>query len=287
MSSKKIMITGGRGMLGRQITDDFKGDHTIYIADIDDTDITDFDRFLKFSKEINPDIIIHAAAYTRVDGAETESDFAYKLNALGSKNVAMVAEIVKAKIIYISTDYVFDGISNKPYNEYDAPNPSSVYGKSKYAGEVFVRENSSDYIIARISWLYGLGGPSFLHTMNRLSVEGVRELKVVNDQIGNPTSTIAVSRKLKSLIDSNIDLKGVFHLTCEGSASWYDLAVNFFKLRGFFDQQVTPCASSEYPTPAKRPENSQLDKMNLRLNNLDPMPKWQDALKEFVDIEKW
>ena len=286
MNSKKIMITGGRGMLGRQITDDFKSEHTIYIADIDDTDITDLDRFHKFTKEINPDIIIHAAAYTRVDGAETESDFAYKLNALGSKNVAVVAEAVKAKIIYISTDYVFDGVSSKPYNEYDTPNPTSVYGKSKYAGEVFVKENSSDYLITRISWLYGLGGPSFLHTMNRLSVDGVNELKVVNDQIGNPTSTIAVSRKLKSLINSDIDLKGIFHLTCEGSASWYDLAVAFFKLRGF-DQKVTPCSSLEYKTPAKRPANSQLDKMNLRLHNLEQMPNWQDALKEFVDIENW
>jgi len=283
---QKIMITGGRGLLGRQLEREFSQSYEIVILGREEADITDYNKVRDFVISHKPDIIIHAAAYTKVDKAEEEIDEAFKLNAIGSKNIAIISEEINAKLVAISTDYIFDGTLDRAYTEYDIACPISAYGRSKYAGEKAIATYSTNYIIARVSWLYGLGGPSFLHTMKRLADEGRDEIRVVDDQLGNPTSTIAVARALHNIIKSEIDLTGIIHFTCEGEASWFDLATKFFELMKI-DQKVSRCTTDTYPTPAKRPANSRLDKMNLRLYNLPPMPNWIDSLKEFIELERW
>ena len=219
---------------------------------------------------------------TAVDKCETEVDLAYKLNAFGSANVAAACFRNNIRLIAISTDYVFDGNLDRPYNEFDtATGGRTVYGKSKFAGEEAIRRHCPDHVICRISWLYGEGGPSFVHTMLALADGSRKELKVVSDQIGNPTSTTAVARQLKNIL-VNRELAGTFHLTCEGEASWADFAKEIFRLKGL-DQKVVPCRTEDFPRPAPRPANSRLDKMMLRLAGLPPMPPWQEALKEFLE----
>lgn len=279
----KLLVTGGKGMLGRTLQNEF-GDCELAIADLPEADITDaagFDRFLATHK---PDAVFHCAAMTAVDRCESEIEQAYKLNAFGTANVAAACNRHGARLIAISTDYVFDGDSDRPYNEFDrATGGNTVYGKSKFAGEEAVRTLCPDHVICRISWLYGHGGPSFVHAMMSLA-DGTRPaLKVVADQHGNPTSTAAVARRLRDIL-ANPGLSGTFHLTCEGEATWFEFAQEIFRLAGK-DQSVTPCTTDEFPRPAPRPKNSRLDKMMLRLAGLPPMPDWRDALAEFMKSE--
>lgn len=279
----KLLITGGRGMLGRTLQKELK-EFEIVIADLPEADITDRCRFAEFLQENAPDTVIHCAAMTAVDACETEAEKAFALNALGSANVAWACARQKCRLIAISTDYVFDGSLDRPYNEFDkAGGGRSVYGQSKFAGEEAVRQNCADHLICRISWLYGAGGPSFVHTMMKLA-DGTRPfLKVVSDQIGNPTSCLAVARQLRNIIGRK-ELTGTFHLTCEGEASWADFAEEIFRLAKA-EQQVLRCTTAEFPRPAPRPANSRLDKMMLRLNQLPPMPHWKEALAEFMKTE--
>jgi len=179
---------------------------------------------------------------------------------------------------------VFDGASPRPYDEFDrATGGATVYGQSKFAGEKMIRRHCPNHVICRISWLYGPGGPSFVHTMMKLADGGHAELKVVGDQIGNPTSTLAVARKLHEIVDRP-ELAGTFHLTCEGEASWFEFASAIFRLAGIV-RKVVPCTTADYPRPAPRPANSRLDKMMLRLHGLAPMPDWKTALAEFMAEE--
>ena len=279
----KLLITGGKGMLGRTLQEEFKVDD-IVIADLPEADITDAAEFDTFLAQNRPDVVIHCAAMTAVDKCESEIEFAYKLNALGTANVAAACNRHGVRLIAISTDYVFDGDSDRPYNEFDhATGGHTVYGQSKFAGEEAVRTHCPNHVICRISWLYGHGGPSFVHAMMSLA-DGTRPmLKVVADQHGNPTSTTAVARQLRNIL-ANPQLVGTFHLTCEGEATWYEFAQEIFRLAGK-TQAVSPCTTDEFPRPAPRPKNSRLDKMMLRLAGLPPMPDWHDALAEFMKSE--
>ena len=279
----KILLTGGKGMLGRTITAEL-ADFEVIPTDLPEGDITDAASFDALLKKHQPDAVIHCAAMTAVDKCESESDLAYKLNAVGSSNVAATCHRNNIRLIAISTYYVFDGALDRPYNEFDqATGGNTIYGKSKFAGEENVRRHCPNHVICRISWLYGAGGPSFVHTMLKLA-DGTRpELKVVSDQIGNPTSTLAVARQLRNILNRK-ELVGTFHLTCEGEASWADFAAEIFRLQNI-DQKITPCRTDEYPRPDPRPANSRLDKMMLRLNGLPPMPLWQEALAEFLKQE--
>lgn len=279
----KLLITGGKGMLGRTLRQEFS-DCEIVVVDLPEADITDAAGFDVFLAEHKPDAVIHCAAMTAVDECESEIEFAYKLNAFGTANVAAACNRHGVRLIAISTDYVFDGDSDRPYNEFDrATGGATVYGKSKFAGEEAVRKHCPNHVICRISWLYGHGGPSFVHAMMSLA-DGTRPvLKVVNDQHGNPTSTTAVARQLRNIL-ANTDLVGTFHLTCEGEATWYEFALEIFRLAGK-TQAVSPCTTDEFPRPAPRPKNSRLDKMMLRLAGLPPMPDWRDALAEFMKSE--
>ena len=279
----KVMLTGGKGMLGRTLCREL-AEFEVIATDLPEADITDADGFEKLLQTIRPDAVIHCAAMTAVDKCESEIELAYRLNELGTANVAKACNNNSVRLIAISTDYVFDGDSDKPYNELDrATGGNTVYGKSKFAGEEAVRAICKDHIIARRSWLYGAGGPSFVHAMMNLA-DGTRpELKVVADQIGNPTSTTAVARALRNLLQKR-ELTGTFHLTCEGEASWFDFARDIFR-QAKINQKVIPCTTEEFPRPAPRPKNSRLEKMMLKQNNLPPMPHWTDALTEFMQSE--
>ena len=270
-------------MLGRTLTAELT-DFEVIPTGLPEGDITNASKFDRLLKQHKPDAVIHCAAMTAVDRCETERELAFKLNAAGTGNVAAACQRHRCRLIAISTDYVFDGLIDRAYHEFDrASGGVTVYGQSKFAGEELVRELCPDHIIARISWLYGAGGPSFVHTMIKLACENRPELKVVADQIGNPTSALAVARALREIL-RHPELAGTFHLTCEGECSWYEFAQEIFRQSGV-TQQVVPCTTAEFPRPAQRPGSSRLDKMMLRLHNLPPMPHWRNALEEFLKLE--
>lgn len=279
----KVLLTGGRGMLGRTICEVMK-DVEVVPTDLPEADITDESGFDAVVRQHRPDAVIHCAAMTAVDKCEEAVDLAYRLNARGTANVAAACNRNGVRLIAISTDYVFDGDSSRPYNEFDrATGGRTVYGQSKFAGEEQIRALCPDHCICRISWLYGKGGPSFVHAMLNLA-DGTRPiLKVVDDQRGNPTSAYAVARELRALLDRPL-LRGTFHMTCEGEASWAEFAAEIFRCAGR-TQKIQPCTTDEFPRPAPRPKNSRLDKMGIRLAGLPPMPEWKAALAEFVKLE--
>ena len=280
----KILLTGGRGMLGRTLVRELGGEFEVIPTDLPEADITDEVSLDAVFEQHAPDVVIHCAAMTAVDRCETERDFAFRLNARGTANVAALCNRRGIRLIAISTDYVFDGDSYRPYNEFDrAAGGRTVYGQSKFAGEEAVRTLCPNHVIARISWLYGAGGPSFVHAMMSLADGSRPVLKVVADQLGNPTSAVAVARALKGLL-KRPNLCGTFHLTCEGEATWAEFAEEIFRLAGK-EQKVQPCTTEEFPRLAPRPKNSRLDKMGLRLAGLQPMPDWKDALAEFMATE--
>ena len=280
----KVLLTGGKGMLGRTLVRELGGDFDVIVTDLPEADITDENVIDAVIARHAPEAVIHCAAMTAVDRCETERDLAFRLNARGSANVAAACRRHGVRLVAISTDYVFEGDSSRPYNEFDRPTGGrTVYGQSKLAGEEAVRTLCPDHVICRISWLYGAGGPSFVHAMMNLA-DGTRPvLKVVVDQQGNPTSTTAVARALRGIL-GRPNLCGTFHLTCEGEATWAGFAEEIFRLAGR-QQKVQPCTTDEFPRPAPRPKNSRLEKMALRLAGLPPMPDWKEALAEFMASE--
>ena len=280
----KVLLTGGKGMLGRTLVRELGGDFEVVPTDLPEADITDEDAIDAVFARHAPDVVIHCAAMTAVDRCETDRDMAFRLNARGTANVAAACARHGIRLIAISTDYVFAGDADRPYTEFDRPTGGrTVYGQSKFAGEEAVRSLCPNHVIARISWLYGAGGPSFVHAMMKLA-DGTRPvLKVVADQRGNPTSTVAVAQALRGIL-KRPNLCGTFHLTCEGEATWAEFAEEIFRLTAR-RQTIQPCATDEFPRPAPRPKNSRLEKMALRLAGLPPMPHWKDALAAFIADE--
>ncbi len=274
----RLLVTGARGMLGRTLMKVLAA-HDLAGIDVEDCDITRPDAVERIVASVRPECVIHCAAFTAVDDSETKQDLAYAVNALGSANVAGACGRVSARLIAISTDYVFSGDLGRPCHEWDAPAPRTVYGRTKLAGEDMIRHACPNHLIARTAWLYGPGGPSFIHTMLRLGAQGGPPLKVVNDQIGNPTSTLALADQIARLLD--IPLTGTVHLTCSGEATWYDLTRTLFSSKGVA-RPVLPCTTQEFPRPAPRPADSRLDNRVLRLAGLDPMPPWPQALERFL-----
>ena len=279
----KILITGGKGMLGRTLRQQWRDDELI-IADLPECDITDAAACDRLLARTAPDAVVHCAAMTAVDRCESEIEAAFRINAVGSGNVAAACFRHGVRLIAISTDYVFNGTLARPYSEFDpADGGNTVYGRSKFAGEEAIRRHCPNHLIARIAWLYGAGGPSFVHTMMKLAREAHPVIRVVNDQHGNPTSTTAVARRLRDLL-ARPELTGTFHLSCEGETTWFGFAREIFALAGLPVTPV-PCSSAEFPRPAPRPANSRLEKQMLRLHRLPPMPHWRDALREFLHEE--
>lgn len=279
----KVAITGAKGMLGTTLMHTLR-DCELFALDREECDITNPTVVFSVFQRIKPDVVIHCAAMTAVDLCESKQFDAWRINAFGTTNVAHACNRIGAKLIAISTDYVFDGELDRPYHEYDQPNGGlNIYAKSKWAAEQAVRSLCPNHLIARVSWLYGEEGPSFLHTMLRLA-DGTRpELKVVNDQIGNPTSTKAVADALQKILRYP-ELAGTIHLTCEGTASWFDFAIKIFEYSGL-TQKVIPCSSEEFLRPAKRPHNSCLDKLVLREWGVFKMPAWEAALKDYLSLK--
>ena len=280
----KILITGGKGMLGRTLQQEL-AEHEIVVADLPEWDITDDAGFVEKVSAARPDLVIHCAAMTKVDDCEQKRELAFKLNEEGSRNVALAAKACGARLFAISTDYVFSGEPPKEpwaWSETDIPRPRTVYGASKFAGEQMIQMILPESVIIRIAWLYGSGGPSFVHTMVKLGAQDGAPLKVVNDQRGNPTSTKTVADVIKFLI-TKADVSGIVHGTCEDQCTWYDLTVELFRLLGL-KREVVPCTTEEFPRPAPRPRNSALKKSVLNLLGYRT-PRWQDALKDFVASE--
>lgn len=276
----KVAITGSEGMLGTCLKSSLKEVEILPLtrATCDITNPQQVEAVLNSEK---PDVLIHCAAMTGVDLCETEQLSAWRINAFGTTNVARACHIHGTKLIAISTDYVFDGALDRPYHEYDfSGNALNIYGKSKWAAEEAVRTHCPNHIIGRVSWLYGGKGPSFVHTMLRLADGSRPFLKVVNDQRGNPTSTDAVAGAINAIL-KNPELVGTIHLTCEGEATWFEFAKAIFQIMGV-DQKVIPCRSEDFPTPAKRPKNSRLEKLVLKESGIYEMPLWKEALEEFL-----
>jgi len=282
----KILITGGKGMLGRTLQKELVG-HELVIADLPEWDITDDAAFTERTLAENPDVIIHCAAMTKVDDCETKRDLAFKLNEEGSRNVAMAAKIAGARLIAISTDYVFSGEPPKEpwaWSETDVPRPRTVYGASKFAGEQMIQMILPDAVILRIAWLYGAGGPSFVHTMVKLLSQVGAPLKVVDDQRGNPTSTKTVADVIRFLL-TKPEVSGIVHSTCEDQCTWFEFTMKIRELIGA-RRAIEPCTTEEFPRPAPRPRNSALKKSVLNLLGYRT-PKWQDALAEFLVGDIW
>ena len=273
----KILVTGANGQLGREVARQGSG-HELILTDYEKLDITDSAAVASFMREIKADAVVHCAAYTNVDGAEDDADGAFRVNVVGAQNIAAGCLETGARMVYVSTDYVFDGQSKNPYREFDATNPQSVYGVTKWQGEQIVKEILGRHYILRTAWLYG-DGNNFVKTMLRLAASN-DTLRVVHDQIGTPTSTAELTKAIFKLLAS--DAYGTYHGTCQGQCSWYDFACEIFR-QAEKNVKVIPVTTEEFPRPAKRPAHSVLDNYMLRMTVGDPMSTWQEALKEYLN----
>lgn len=275
----KIWIAGASGMLGSELASKLSS-HDLLLTGRSDLDISNENAVLNFCKKNKPDTVINSAAFTNVDACETEKEVAWRVNAWGCRNLALACNTVGTRLVNISTDYVFEGDGSRPYHEFDIANGGqTVYGQTKFAGEQFIRQLCPNHLIVRVAWLYGPNGKNFVNTMLSLAAKNLSEIKVVNDQIGNPTSTAAVANLIDNLL--NTDYRGIVHGTCEGSATWYDFAKAIFELSGV-PQNVIPCTSKEFVRPAPRPRNSRLEKRVIRLLRLQSMPEWKEELANYL-----
>lgn len=275
----KIFVTGCNGQLGRAINLQYKDatDVTFVNTDVADLDITKVDQVMEAVRAEKPDVIVNCAAHTAVDACETDWDNAYRINAIGPRNLSLAANEVHAKLVHVSTDYVFDGKGTRPYTEFDATAPQGAYGKTKLAGEEFVKAFADRYFIVRTAWLYG-DGKNFVKTMLRLS-ETNDEVRVVSDQVGSPTSTKELASMIAHLIPT--DNYGLFHGTCEGVCSWADFTEEIFKLKGL-STKVNHITSAEFAAAAPRPAYSVLENYMLKLTTDYKFADWHDAIAEYL-----
>lgn len=272
----KIVLIGSGGMLGYDIKNVFS-DVELVALTRSTLDITDLGKSVSLIKEIKPDYVIHAAAYTDVDGSEQFPEKAYLVNGVGTRNITMACEEVQCPIIYISSDYVFDGTKNGPYNEWDVPNPINKYGRSKLMGEQFVSSLTNRFYIVRTSWLYGKNGKNFVNTISRLLSER-DEIDVVDDQVGCPTYTHDLAKKLKELIGRGY---GTYHITNSSHCSWHEFAVEIARLRSS-STKINITTSEKFGLPAKRPAFSVLNNTMLRLEGIQELRHWKEALKDYL-----
>lgn len=275
----KIVVTGVKGQLGYDVVRELnsRGYQGILGIDIEDLDITNEKHVAQFFKDNNPDAIIHCAAYTAVDKAEDNKDICINVNVIGTKNLVEQAKKYDSKFVYISTDYVFNGKKNSPYEIDDKPSPQSVYGESKYLGELETLKHYKHFIV-RISWVFGKNGFNFVKTMLRLAKEK-EFLNVVNDQFGSPTYTYDLSRLIVDLIET--DKYGIYHGTNEETCTWFEFTREILALANI-NIPVHPILTSDYPTKAKRPKNSMMSKTSLDENGFKRLPNWKDALQRYL-----
>jgi len=274
----KIAVTGSNGMLGYDINKVFAEDELISLTR-NDLDITDLDNSLDLIKKIKPDYLIHSAAFTDVDASELDPEQAFLVNGIGTRNLTIACEESKCPIIYISSDYVFEGIKKEPYNEWDSRNPVNQYGRSKLLGENFVTSLTNRFYIVRTSWLYGHNGKNFVDTISRLLPEK-DEIDVVNDQTGSPTYTYDLAVKLKELVGRGY---GIYHAANSSSCSWYEFAREIANIRGS-KTKVTPVTSEKFKRPAKRPSFSVLGNTMLKLEGVGELRHWKEALRAYMNV---
>ena len=279
----RVLVVGFRGMLGSDLMAVFGSDPDGYETvglDLPEIDITLPESCRGAINGFHPDVVINAAAFTRVDDCETRQELAMSVNGEGAGNLAAAASAAGALFVHYSTDYIFDGRKTEGYREDDAPGPVSVYGKSKLLGEDLVRRNSPEHIIIRISWLFGTNGVNFIRTIVNAARKG-NPLRVVNDQRGSPTYTADVAAQTLKMLQAGC--RGTYHVTNGGDCTWYDLAVQAVTWAKITDISVTPVASSEFPRPAPRPASSILVDTRLALEGLPRLRPWQEAAREYVE----
>ncbi len=276
---KKIIVTGCNGQLGRAVNEFYKdaADLGFVNTDVAELDITDIDAVMRLAREVKPYAIINCAAHTGVDACETQYEKAFAINAIGPRNLAIAARETGAKLVHISTDYVFDGKKTSPYVETDPTNPQGAYGSTKLAGEQFVKQFADRWFILRTAWLYG-DGKNFVRTMLRLSQTN-EKVRVVGDQFGSPTSAAELARAVHTLLFS--ENYGVFHATCEGSCSWAEFTKEIFRLAGKHTE-VEAITTEEYGAPAPRPAYSVLDNRMFRLTTDFTFADWHDAIAVYL-----
>lgn len=287
----KILVSGANGQLGNELINILKSGKSeigeinssysncdIITADVDNFDITNKDVIKSFLSQHKPDIIINCAAMTNVDGCETAVENAMKINALGPRNLAIECDKLNIKLVHVSTDYVFAGDTKFPYREWDLCNPQSIYGKSKYMGEEFVKQFCKKHFIIRTAWLYGYVGNNFVKTMLKLGKEK-SEIKVVDDQFGNPTNANDLAYHILKIAAT--ESYGTYHCTGIGEISWYTFAKTIMKYANL-SCNVIPCTTDEFPRPAKRPSFSSLENLMLRSTVGDEMRPWDEALKMYI-----
>ncbi len=275
----KIIVTGCNGQLGRAVNKLYANDgrYELVNTDVGELDITNIDEVMSFAREVKPYAIINCAAHTGVDACETEEDKAYKINAIGPRNLSIAATETNAKLIHISTDYVFDGKGTRPYTEFDAVGPQGMYGRTKLAGENFVRQFADRYFIIRTAWLYG-DGKNFVKTMLRLS-ETNDKVRVVKDQVGSPTSAEELAKAIAFLLPT--ENYGLFHGTCEGDCSWAEFTEEIFRLAGK-KTVVEPITTEEFGAKAPRPAYSILDNYMFKLTSDFMFADWHDAIAKYM-----
>lgn len=274
----KILVTGARGQLGIDVVNTLSGKNEIVGCDVDILDITNIDSTVKFVREISPDLIINCGAYTNVDGCEENIDLAYRVNALGARNLGVAALESHSRLLQISTDFVFDGNTDRSYIEFDKTNPLSIYGRSKFAGEEMIRQVCPRHYILRTAWLYGKNGNNFVKTMLKLAVDRTT-INVVHDQIGSPTNTKDLIGAIEKIIAT--DAYGTYHTTNNGQCSWNEFAKKIFKLSGNRDVEVLPITSEDLNRPAMRPKYSVLRNYMLEMQFDFYMRDWEVALEEY------
>lgn len=278
----KILITGSNGMLGHDLQEVLKDKHELLLTTSKTLDITDKDKTIGFIVENKPDIVINSAAYTDVDGCETNQDLAYAVNGEGVRNLALACKEVDCPLVHVSTDYVFDGTARDPIEEDGEIGPISVYGKSKLKGEEAILEILDKYFILRTAWLYGINGKNFPKTMLELA-KNHSEITVVYDEVGTPTYTPDLAYGISQLIET--DFYGIYHLTNSGSCSWCEFAKYIFEIAQK-DVKVIPVTASEFSRPAPRPSYSVLKNKKWVENGFKPLRDYKEAIKEYIELIK-
>jgi dTDP-4-dehydrorhamnose reductase len=271
----RVLVTGAAGLLGAEVVAVLTPVHEVIGADLAEFDVTDLAATTRAFRDARPDAIVHCAAFADVDGAEAREVEAFRVNAIGARNAALAANDTHARLLHISTDYVFDGRATRPYIESDTPNPLGVYGRSKWMGELFVRELARDFIVVRTQALYGVRGASFPRAILARLDRG-EPLRVVNDQTVCPTRAADLARALVLLLEKGAP--GVYHASSRGECTWYDFAREILRLRGRPAHPLVPVSTTEFARPAPRPAYSVLRNLHLELTIGDPMPHWTEAI---------
>lgn len=278
----RVLVTGVKGQLGHDVVKELESNDIEPIGvDIEEMDITNYSIVNSVLRSSNIDVVVHCAAYTAVDKAEEMIEVCRRINVDGTRNIAQVCKELDIKMVYISTDYVFDGRGNDEFEIDTVKNPQNVYGLSKSDGEDEVTRILKKFFVIRISWAFGINGNNFINTMIKLGIER-KEVKVVNDQIGSPTYTFDIAKLITTMIQT--EKYGIYHATNEGYCSWYDFAVEIFK-QAKLEVNVIPVDSNEFPVKAVRPKNSRLSKMSLNNNGFNRLRPWEEALREYLILK--